>query len=179
MADGFVVRRNGKLMPVAVGSGMKSVHLLDGEHMALIVTWGDVVTAYYSYGIPNITAYMTLPPGQARVLRSTGFLLQRLVQIGWVRRQAARLVEQFVTGPSEHLRQTGHMQLYAKVIGSGEQQAEAWLETPEAYQFTIQAAVNAVEHTFAAHPSGALTPAQAFGADFVLQVEGTIRRDRV
>ena len=177
ITDGFVVRRNGKLVPVAIGSGMKSVRLLDGEHTALVVPWGDVVTAYYSYSIPNITAYMTFPSGQAQVLHSAGFLFQHLMQIGWVRHQAARLIERFVAGPSEHLRQTGRTQLYAKVIGSGEQQVEAWLETLEAYEFTTQAAVNAVEHIFEAHPSGALSPAQAFGADFVLQVKGTIRKD--
>ncbi len=177
IANGFVVRRNGRLMPVEIGSGIKSVRLLDGEHTALVVPWGDVVTAYHSTAIPNITAYMTFPSQQATLLHYTGPLLQRMMRVEWLRRQAARLIDRFIAGPSEHLRQTGRTQLYAKVTGSDEQQAEAWLETDEAYQFTALAAVSAVERVLADHPRGALTPAQAFGADFVLQVGRTIRQD--
>ena len=177
MAIGFVVRRNGRLVPVHVGAGLKQVRLLDGEHTALIVPWGDVVTAYHSTGIPNITAYMTFPPEQARAMSLAGFLLQRLLEIKAVRHQAARLIEHYVSGPSEQMRQTGRTQLYAEVIGKDGQRAEAWLETREAYQFTVLAAINATERILAGTLSGALTPAQAFGADFVLEVAGTLRQD--
>jgi len=37
--------------------------------------------------------------------------------------------------------------------------------------------VQAVEHALRDQPSGALTPAQAFGADFVLSTEGVRRWD--
>ena len=55
------------------------------------------------------------------------------------------------------------------------QQVEAWLALGEGYQFTAASSVQAVEHVLRDHPSGALTPAQAFGADFVLTIEGVQR----
>ena len=177
IADGFVVRRDGRLVPVNLGAGAKSVRLLDGQHTALIVPWGDVIAAYHSTGIPNIAAYLTFPAGQALVLRYAGVAVQRLLRSAALRRWAARRIDQFVSGPSEHLRQTGRSQLYAQVTGKNGQRAEAWLETVEAYQFTVLAALNAVEHVFQHQPSGALTPAQAFGADFVLDMPHTVRRD--
>lgn len=39
------------------------------------------------------------------------------------------------------------------------------------------ASVRAVERVPGERPVGALTPSQAFGADFVLEIEGTVRRD--
>jgi short subunit dehydrogenase-like uncharacterized protein len=177
VADGFVVRRCGRLMPVNLGAGVKSVRLLDGQHTALIVPWGDVIAAYHATGIPNITAYLTFPAGQALALRYAGIIVQRLLRSAALRHWVARRIDRYVSGPSEHLRQTGRSQLYAQVAGKNDQRAEAWLETVEAYQFTVLAALNAVEHVFQHHPSGALTPAQAFGADFVLEVAQTIRRD--
>jgi short subunit dehydrogenase-like uncharacterized protein len=177
IAEGIVVRRNGRLVPVKLGTGVKSVRLLDGQHTALIVPWGDVIAAYYSTGIPNITAYLTFPAGQALALRYAGMVVQRLLRNAALRHWVARRIDRYVSGPSEHLRQTGRSQLYAQVRGKNDQRAEAWLETVEAYQFTMLAALNAVERVFQYHPSGALTPAQAFGADFVLEVAQTIRRD--
>ncbi len=175
IAAGFVVRRNDHLVPVDVGAGMRTFRFPDGDHTALIVPWGDVVTA----GIPNVTAYMTFPPEQAAAVRLFGFPLRRLLQNKTVRRWAARGIERMITGPSEHLRQTGRSQLYARVTGRDGQRAEAWLETIEPYQFTVEAAVNAVEHVLAGNLSGALSPSRAFGADFVLQVGKTTRRDTI
>lgn len=178
IAQGFAVRRDDALVPVEVGAGLKSVRLLDGQHTALIVPWGDVVTAYRPAGIPNITAYMTFPLGQAWLLHyGGGLVVQRLLQSAALRRWAARQIEQRISGPSEHTRLTGRSQFYAQVIGQDGQRAEAWLETIEAYQLTVLAALNAVEHVLADPPHGALTPAQAFGADFVLEVGQTVRRD--
>ena len=177
IADGFVMRRNGALVPVNVGAGAKSFRFADGQHMGLIIPWGDVVTAYRPAGIPNVTAYLTFPTNQLVMLRYGGFLLRRLLQIDSLRAWASRQIEQRVSGPNEQARQTGRSNLYAQVIGKDGQRAEAWLETIEAYRFTVLATVNAVERVFADHPAGALTPSQAFGADFVMQVEQTIRHD--
>ena len=49
----------------------------------------------------------------------------------------------------------------------------------EAYQFTALAGVRAVETVLAQRPTGALTPAQAFGADWVLGIQGMRRLDKL
>ena len=179
IADGFVMRRNGALVPVDVGSGVKSFRFPDGEHTGLIIPWGDVVTAYRPAGIPNITAYLTFPTNQLMMLRYGGFLLRRLLQIDSLRGWASRQIEQRIVGPDEHARQTGRSNMYAQVTGKDGQKAEAWLETIEAYQLTILASVNAVERVFSDHPVGALSPSQAFGADFVMQIPQTVRQDHL
>jgi len=45
----------------------------------------------------------------------------------------------------------------------------------EGYAFTAAAAVRAVEAVLERRPTGALTPAQAFGADFALGIDGVKR----
>jgi hypothetical protein len=49
----------------------------------------------------------------------------------------------------------------------------------EAYAFTAQSAVLAVERVLADNPVGALTPSLAFGADFVLSIPGSARMDEL
>jgi short subunit dehydrogenase-like uncharacterized protein len=85
-------------------------------------------------------------------------------------------IDQLFHGPSDAARTHGRASVYARV-SSANQSAEAWLETREAYQFTALSAVRAVEKTLAQRPIGALTPALAFGADFVLEIEGSRRYD--
>ncbi|MEP7293940.1 MAG: hypothetical protein ABI835_19290, partial [Chloroflexota bacterium] len=178
IAEGFVVRRNGALVPVDVGSGMKTFRFQEGQRTALSVPWGDVTTAYRPAGIPNVTAYMTFATDQAYALHyGGGFLLRWLLQIEPLRTFAARQIEQRISGPSQHTRLTGRSQFYACVTGKDGQRAEAWLDTIEAYQLTMLAAINSVERVFSDQPSGALTPAQAFGADFILQIPNTLRQD--
>ncbi len=50
-------------------------------------------------------------------------------------------------------------------------------DTVEAYQFTAIASVLAVEQTLERQLAGALSPALAFGKDFVLAIDGTRRID--
>jgi saccharopine dehydrogenase (NAD+, L-lysine-forming) len=55
---------------------------------------------------------------------------------------------------------------------------ESRLTTPEAYTFTARAALAAVERVIEGHaPPGFQTPASAFGASFVLGIEGVTRQD--
>ena len=67
--------------------------------------------------------------------------------------------------------------MWARARAADGREAQAWLETPEAYHLTALSTVRAVEEVLARLPSGALTPAGALGADFVLSIDGCRRLD--
>ncbi len=56
---------------------------------------------------------------------------------------------------------------------------EGWLDTGESYAFTADASVRAVGETLTRTMSGALSPAAAFGADFVLNVDNAARIEQL
>jgi short subunit dehydrogenase-like uncharacterized protein len=178
-AVGNVVRRNGKIVPIDLGSGVKSFRMLDGTHQAMPIPWGDVETSYRSTGIPNITAYFTqdLRAGAGTLLPAAGFIGQMLAKSALFRRLAGRWIDANMRGSSADALENGHSYIYARAADEKRNAAEAWLETREAYKFTALSAIRAVEKTFELHPVGALTPALAFGADFVLEIEGSCRYD--
>ena len=68
---------------------------------------------------------------------------------------------------------------WARATGKGGERAEAWLETGESYAFTADASVRAVEEILSQPQSGALSPAAAFGADFVLKIDNTSRIEQL
>jgi short subunit dehydrogenase-like uncharacterized protein len=179
LPEGGKVRRDGQLVEHPFGVGAKRVRFSSGERTVIPIPWGDLETAYCSTGIPNITTYMAYPSSGVRLLRVIAPVAQRLLSRYAVRRVAQRWVERFVQGPGEALRQGGRSFLWARAADGQGNAAEAWLETVEAYRFTALVGVRAVETVLQQRPVGALTPAQAFGADWVLGIEGTRRFDQL
>jgi short subunit dehydrogenase-like uncharacterized protein len=87
------------------------------------------------------------------------------------------LVDRFVHGPDAEDRRKGRSFVWVRATDEAGAGAEILLETSEAYSFTAHAVVRAAERILSDHPTGLLTPAQAFGADFVLDIPGTVRRE--
>lgn len=177
MPSGGFVRRGGQLQPWPMGKGVREVRFLDQERTVMPIPWGDLATAWHSTGIPHITTYMAWPAAAAHALRFTFPVLRRLLRVDAVRGRLAKLVESNVRGPDEQLRQTGRCQVWAEARAPDGRRVAAWLQTPEAYAFTAKSTVRAVEEVLASEQRGAFTPAQAFGADFVLSIEGVRRED--
>jgi short subunit dehydrogenase-like uncharacterized protein len=174
---GNLVRRDGELVPIPFGSGARQFRFPDGEHWAMPIPWSDIEMGYHTTGIPNITAYLTFPLATIRAVRLFGGLMRFMLRSRFVRKGLSSLVERLLPGPSESTRQTGRSYLYARVDNSHGESRQAWLEAPEAYQFTALVAPLVVERVLDGTVKGATTPALAFGADFVLYIPGTRRWD--
>ncbi|MBK8988916.1 MAG: saccharopine dehydrogenase NADP-binding domain-containing protein [Chloroflexi bacterium] len=176
LPQGSLVRRDGRLVSQPLGAGSKQVTFSNGRTRQITpIPWGDLATAQLSTGIANVTAYMamSLPRGAGVVTP----LAARLLKIGLARRAARQLVRWTFDGPDEALRQRARSYIWACASDAAGNKREAWLETLEAYRLTAVAGILAVETTLRQQPVGALTPSLAFGADFVLEIEGTQRFD--
>jgi short subunit dehydrogenase-like uncharacterized protein len=179
MPRGGMRRQAGKLIPYPLGSNIKKVCFPHREMTVLSISWGDLETAFRSTGIENITTYMAYPSRLVNIVRRFGPQAQKLARIKLVREVAHRFIGLFFKGPDEELRRGGRSYIWACARDEQGRQVEAWLETLEAYQFTAVAGVRCVEKLLEKRPAGALTPVQAFGADFILEIEGTKRYDQL
>lgn len=176
MPQGSLVRRNGRLEPFPLGEGKQQVRFSNGKTYAVIpIPWGDLATAERSTGAVNVTASMAmrLPPGLGLVRP----LAARLMGYGPLRGLAKSIVDATVRGPDADMRATGRSYIWARASNAQGDVREGWLETMEGYRLTAVASVRAVEHVLTGNLSGALTPSQAFGADFVLELPDTTRYD--
>lgn len=175
-STGGKVRRNGMLQAHPIGTDTKQLRFMHGYYDALAIPWGDLATAYHTTRIPNITTYMTLPPSAIKMAGRGSRIMQVMMQNRMIKSIAKGLAGTFVKGPNATQRKTARSYAYAKASNSS-RSVEAWLDTIEAYQFTAEASVLAVEQTLERQPAGALTPALAFGKDFVLDINSTRRLD--
>lgn len=177
--QGALVRRNGQLQALQLGAGARRIRFPDRSRSALIAAWGDLATAYRTTGIPNITTYLCFPRNLVNQLQWAGPLAQTALRNGLLRRLVQAWVTRSVRGPDAYTRETAHGYAWACVRNARGDSVEGWLITPETYAFTALAAVRCVERILADRPRGALTPALAFGTDFVLSLPGVRRLERL
>ena len=169
-----LVRRGGQIVEVPMGSLLRDVPFSDKTRFGLSIPWGDVSTAYYSTGIPDITVYRTMHSKRARKAHLIR-LVQWAIRIGVVQRYLKRRVERTVTGPTPQQLTAGMAQVWGEVRNTDGEAATAELTTPNPYAFTADAAVSSVTRVLKGEvsaDSGFLTPSLAFGADFITDLHG-------
>jgi short subunit dehydrogenase-like uncharacterized protein len=88
-------------------------------------------------------------------------------------------IERYVKNPDAIARGAGRAHLWARASAGNGQAREAWLDTVDGYALTAESAVLALERIEKERPIGALTPARAFGADFVLEITGSVRHEHL
>lgn len=167
IGEGGAIRVNGRIVRVPVAFDVREIPFASGTKTAMTIPWGDVSTAYYSTGIPNIRVYLATPRAAIKRARRMRALLPLLSP-----KPIRRLLQKFFvprSGPDASKRATGRVYLWGEVT-NGTETRSMTLETPEGYAFTAVAAVSAVERVLANPRGGAFTPSRAFGADFVTQI---------
>ena len=136
------------------------------------ISWGDVVTAYHSTGIGEITVYTSLS-ARGPMAKVGGHLLRYAP----VREFLRAAVRRGVSGPSAQVRARTRSEVWAEVR-SATGHRSGTLTGPNAYDLTADAVVQAVVRLAGQHPGGAgvkpgaHTPATAFGPDFVRELDG-------
>jgi short subunit dehydrogenase-like uncharacterized protein len=177
MHAGGLIRQQGKLVKVPAGYKTKRIQFGNEEKLAVSIPWGDVSTAYYSTHIPNITVYAAASLTNITAIKASRYA-GWLLKSDWLQKYLRQRVTEQVTGPGLQHRQQAQSYIWGQATDEKGQVCTARLQTPEAYQLTAQTAVLAA-HLVSEEKvtAGFKTPSLAFGADFILQIEGVSRQD--
>jgi len=173
-----LVRREGNLIPLEKEYTRK-IQFLDEELPVRPVTWGDLSTAYRTTGIPNITVYFPIPTKFPKIFKLLGVSPAEMSSDEKAKKKVQNWIEEYIQGPDDSMRQTNRSSIWVSASDDNGNSQQAWLETMESYRFTAVAGVHSVEKVFELQPKGALTPALAFGTDFVLEIPETMRYDSI
>ncbi|MHB1311452.1 MAG: saccharopine dehydrogenase family protein [Gemmatimonadaceae bacterium] len=171
------IRRGGRIVPVPPAWRTRVVDFGSKRRLTMTIPWGDVSTAFYSTGIPDIEVYAAVHPSSVRMMRLSR-VIAPILRTAWVRRQLVKAIHRRPAGPSAEARAGGRAQLWGEVRDAAGKTATARLETPDGYTLTAKTAVLAAFAVLEGRAvPGFETPSRAFGADFILSVPGTTRTD--
>ena len=90
LAQGGRTRRDGVIEKVPLAFKTRTIDFGNGEKNAMTIPWGDVSTAWYSTGIPNIEVYVPASPRLVRRLRRLNWI-RPILGLGFVQRGIKRL----------------------------------------------------------------------------------------
>lgn len=173
---GGVVRRGGVLTSIPLGSLTRSFDYGRGHQASLSVNWGDLATAFYTTGIPNIETYCSANPMLQSVVTASRYFGWAIGLSPW-QRWLKMVADMIPEGPTEEQRAAIEMHIVAEAV-RGSRRVSARLHTPEAYTFTgVTAAAIAQRALRGDLEPGFQTPARIYGPDFVLSFDGVRRED--
>jgi short subunit dehydrogenase-like uncharacterized protein len=177
-ARGGLVRRDGKLVKVPTAWRTRLIDYGDGKlRTAITIPWGDVATAYRTTGIPNIEVYAAVPK-VTRYAAVAARYAGPLLATSLVKTLLKRRIDARAAGPDPTELARGASYIWGRVEDGSGNAAEARVRGPNGYTLTAHSALLILRRVLAGDFSpGFQTPAQQYGADFILEVPGTVRSD--
>ena len=180
LGTGGAIREYGKIKPVKAAYDTRTFPFTEEVPLrAVTIPWGDVFTAYFTTGIPNIKTYFAVPPSQIKQMERSNWL-GPLLRLGPVKNYLRRKIEARPAGPDDAQREKAETYIYGEVKDVSGRTVAARLRTPEGYTLTAITALMIVQRVLAGEvEAGYRTPAGLYGADLIMEVEGVTREDVV
>lgn len=184
LPKGGRIRRDGQLKRVPLAYRIREIPFPLGSRKAVTIPWGDVATAWYTTGIPNIEVYLAMPPKTLKVMRWAAPLLSLgkvMPSNPMVETAIRNLLSRTPPGtnsepPSGTDRDSlnGYRsEFWGEVRNEAGDTATASIITPDGYTLTVSTALASVDRILAEPlPPGFTTPARAFGSDFIDSMPG-------
>lgn len=175
VGKGGAIRKDGQIISVPAAWKTQEIDFGEVKKIGVTIPWGDVSTAFYSTGIPNIEVFTIAPPSAVKMMKMSRYL-------GWL--LATGPIQKYLQskipagGPSDAEREKGRTLMWGKATDADGNAVESHQQGPEGYTLTAIAALNIAEKILAGNfTPGYQTPAKAYGADLVLEIDGVSRQD--
>jgi short subunit dehydrogenase-like uncharacterized protein len=171
------VRKNGKLVPEPIGKRGRWINFPESRQGSFMMSipWGDISTAYFSTGIPNIETYTGISKATWIFLKGQ-ILFNWLLRMPMVHRIIHKIIKSRSPGPDDQKRDKAVSLIWGKVTNPQGKSLTARMRCPEAYSLTaltvLLIAKKILEGNF---KTGYQTPASAYGEDLIMEIPGVYR----
>jgi short subunit dehydrogenase-like uncharacterized protein len=177
ISKGGFIREKGLIKNVPLAYEVKELRFAHRKQWCMTIPWGDLMTSYHQTQIPNIKILSGASIKMIKKIkkyRSLKFILG----ISWVQKIVRRKIENSVKGPNKEDLEKGKTYVLGTISDNDGNSFTAELITPEAYYLTAKTALASALKLGNNKLKGYLTPAQAFGKDYILEFENVERIDR-
>lgn len=175
LGEGGAVRRAGRLVRTSLGHHGRWIDFGPKKLFTMSIPWGDIATAYFSTGIPNITAYTGIPLNVYRLLKLQG-LFNWLLRTSFVRNFIKKKIGQRPSGPTDEMRSKAYSLVWGQVYNTAGRKATVTLKSPDGYTLTMYSCLLMAQKICRGEwKAGYQTPGTAYGAEFVMEIPGVER----
>ncbi len=173
LALGNRARVDGRIQAKPLVYNPREIDFGNGKKWAMTIPWGDVSTAYYTTGIPNIEVYVPFPRQTIRSARIVGFFTP-ILKIRPLQNFLKNRIEKRIKGPSEKRRKSEKVFVWGKVENEQGKTKTGFLQTANGYEVTVFGSLGVVKKLLVSEQTpGSYTPTQLMGSAFVSTLPGS------
>lgn len=177
LGEAGAMRLQGQIIDVPIGHKTMTVPFIEKDRFVMAIPWGDVSTAYYTTGIPNIETFTSIHPKTYRWVKRSR-LLNPLLRTQFVKNQARKRLKARPEGPSEDQRAQAVSDIWGKVWDDQGNEHSARLQVKDGYTLTALTSLMITRRVLDGDwKPGHWTPAGLYGPDLIMEVEGSMRED--
>jgi short subunit dehydrogenase-like uncharacterized protein len=167
IGNGSAKRKDGKITKSTLGKETFYLPYKEKKLFFMSIPWGDISTAHYSTGIPNITTYTMVKPKIAGMLKFQ-FLFNWLLRTEWVKQLLRKKIKNKTPGPTPEQRENAFSYIWGAVTNAKGEQKTATLLCLDGYTLTAKGclllATKILNNDF---KPGYQTPTSAYGKDII------------
>lgn len=175
LAQGGRARIKGQIREVPLAWKVRRLDFGTGPEWAMTIPWGDVSTAWYTTGIPNIEVYVPAPRWFIWAAKA-GNLTRPVMSLPAVQGFLKARVGRRIKGPDQGTRDQRPTWIWGEVRNSAGEQRTGRIRTANGYSLTIDGALAIRAYIEENEPApNCYTPAALCGADLVEKLPGSGR----
>jgi short subunit dehydrogenase-like uncharacterized protein len=174
LGEGGAVRKDGKITHAPLGQKGMWIDFYTGSErktkklFVMSIPWGDVSTAHFTTGIPNIETYTGIAPKTYRILKLQP-LFNWLLRTKMMRNYIKKKINQRPAGPTDEQRNKASCLIWAKA-------SNVRLSGPEGYTLTTLSTLLIAQKVLNGNfIAGYQTPASAYGENLIMEIPGVKR----
>ncbi|WP_133137475.1 saccharopine dehydrogenase family protein [Legionella rowbothamii] len=171
LAMGGKVRINGQIKTVPLAWKTRLIDFGKGDKLATTIPWGDVSTAFYTTGIPNIEVYIPMSSKRLSILKRANYIRWLL---GWSFIQSflkKKAAEQ--KGPNIEQVKSQLTYVWGEVTNTQGKSKAVRITTANGYALTVASSLGIAEYLLNNKLKGGYkTPSQVVGSDFIKGLPG-------
>lgn len=173
LGEGGKIRSGGVITSVPLAHGVRRIDFGKGKKLAMTIPWGDVSTAWFTTGIPNIEVY--IPSSSKMIKRLRQIDMARPLLGFWpVQKLLKALIGQRVTGPDAQKREKMPTHVWGQAVNAEGDLRTARITTANGYTVTIFGSLEVAKHLLGnTVKGGTYTPSKLMGKELILRLPGS------
>ncbi|HEV3249608.1 MAG TPA: saccharopine dehydrogenase NADP-binding domain-containing protein [Puia sp.] len=170
------VRKNGKIIRQPLGQNGFWVDFGVKKLFVMSIPWGDISTAYFTTGIPDIETYAAISPKIYRLLKFQG-LFNWLLRNSSLRKFIKRKIDRRPAGPGDEIRKNSTSLVWGQVKDAEGKIAVARMTCPDGYTLTTHSSLLITQKILQGNfLPGYQTPSAVYGENLVLEIPSVRRK---
>ena len=175
LGEGGAARENNKIVKKPLGEKGRWIDFGEKNLFVMSIPWGDVSTAHFTTGIPNIETYTAVKPVAYKLLKwqkAFNWLLRTQAVKNIIRKK----IKKRPAGPDDEMRQKAKSLIWGEASNANGQTVSAHFSCADGYTLTALSSLIIAKKVLEGNfKTGYQTPAGCYGEELIMEIPGTIK----